>query len=83
MNYFNSFSKIIVGTMTSEDWGERLSKREMIELIEHCINFGITTFDHAGIYRRCVNKGDFGYELFSSIIKESMQLFGKCDIQYA
>ena len=50
MKNSNSFSKIIAGTMTWGDWGKGLSTAEMIDLMHHCVNLGITSFDHADIY---------------------------------
>lgn len=78
-----SFSKIIAGTMTWGNWGKRLSKDEMVTLMHHCSEMGITTFDHADIYGGYTNETDFGIAFSDSgISREDIQLIGKCGIQY-
>jgi len=83
MGNLNSFSKIIAGTMTWGSWGKQLSKGEKIDLIKHCLEIGITTFDHADIYGGYTNETDFG-EAFSTsaVSRENVQLISKCGIQY-
>ncbi len=83
MGNINSFSKIIAGTMTWGRWGRQLSKIKKIELMNHCLSEGITTFDHADIYGGYTNEADFG-EAFaeSHIARENIQLISKCGIQY-
>ncbi|MGB5553681.1 MAG: aldo/keto reductase [Flavobacteriaceae bacterium] len=78
-----SFSKIIAGTMTWGCWGKQLSKTDKINLLHHCLNIGITTFDHADIYGGYTNESDFG-EAFSAsgIVRENVQFISKCGIQY-
>ena len=58
------YSRIIAGTMTWGSWGKQLSKNEMIALMHHCLDVGITTFDHADIYGGYTNEADFGLKLF-------------------
>ncbi|MFH6603242.1 aldo/keto reductase family oxidoreductase [Maribacter algicola] len=83
MGNMDSFSKIIAGTMTWGRWGRQLSKIEKIELMNHCIGEGITTFDHADIYGGYTNEADFGEALADSrIARENIQLISKCGIQY-
>ena len=78
-----SYSKIIAGTMTWGSWGKNLTKDEMTDLIGHCVENGITTFDHADIYGGYDNEVAFGKAFFqSSIPRESLQLITKCGIQY-
>ena len=43
------FSTIIQGCMNWGAWGKQLSKNEMISSINHCMENGITAFDHADI----------------------------------
>ncbi len=77
------YSKIIAGTMTWGSWGKRLSTDEMIALMHHCLNIGITTFDHADIYGGYTNEAQFGKAFAESKIpREEMQLISKCGIQY-
>jgi predicted oxidoreductase len=76
------FSKIIAGTMTWGIWGKNLDKNQMIELMNSCIETGITTFDHADIYGGYTNEADFGNAYGESQIKrEDIQLISKCGIQ--
>ncbi|MFC4722699.1 aldo/keto reductase family oxidoreductase [Geojedonia litorea] len=78
-----NYSRIISGTMTWGQWGKNFSKKEMIELMNHCIELGITTFDHADIYGGYTTEADFGKAFSESSIKrEAIQLISKCGIQY-
>jgi len=82
MQMNNKFSRIISGTMTWGSWGKKLSKKEMIELMHHCIECGLTTFDHADIYGSYSTESDFGKAYAESGIKrEDIQLISKCGIQ--
>ncbi|MEZ4857457.1 MAG: aldo/keto reductase [Flavobacteriaceae bacterium] len=77
------FSRIIQGCMTWGAWGKQLSKNEMIELIHHDIEWGITSFDHADIYGDYTTEIDFGNAFSESgINRESIQIISKCGIQY-
>ena len=82
MQETNLYSKIIAGTMTWGSWGKQLSKPQMIDLMNYCLEIGITTFDHADIY------GDYGTEKAfgdafneSGIGRSNIQLISKCGIQ--
>ena len=82
MQETNLYSKIIAGTMTWGSWGKQLSKPQMIDLMNYCLEIGITTFDHADIY------GDYGTEKAfgdafneSAIGRSNIQLISKCGIQ--
>jgi predicted oxidoreductase len=75
-------SKIIAGTMTWGIWGKNLDKNQMIELMNSCIETGITTFDHADIYGGYTTEADFGNAFGESQInREDIQLISKCGIQ--
>lgn len=75
-------SKIIAGTMTWGIWGKNLNPNQMIELMNTCIESGITTFDHADIYGGYTNEASFGNAFGQSQIKrENIQLISKCGIQ--
>jgi predicted oxidoreductase len=77
------YSRIIAGTMTWGNWGKKLSKGEMITLMNHCLDAGITTFDHADIYGGYGNEEEFGNAFAESKInREDIQLITKCGIQY-
>jgi predicted oxidoreductase len=78
-----SFSRFIAGTMTWGSWGKNLSCGDMITNLNHCLDIGITTFDHADIYGGYTNEGDFGRAFSQSgISREKVQLISKCGIQY-
>lgn len=78
-----NYSRIIAGAMTWGIWGKKFSKNEMSDLINFCIDEGITTFDHADIYGGYTTESDFGNALSeSNIPRESIQLISKCGIQY-
>ncbi|WP_417557428.1 aldo/keto reductase [Mesoflavibacter zeaxanthinifaciens] len=78
-----NFSKIIAGTMTWGQWGKQLSKQEMIDLMHHCLENNIHTFDHADIYGDYSTEADFGNAFAESGIKRSqIELVSKCGIQY-
>lgn len=82
MEQTTKFSRIISGAMTWGSWGKKLSKKEMIELMQHSIECGLTTFDHADIYGSYSTEGDFGAAFGDSGIKrEDIQLITKCGIQ--
>ena len=68
--------------MTWGSWGKQLSKSEMIDLMNHCVEQGVTTFDHADIYGEYENETAFGHAFYESgIQRESIQFISKCGIQ--
>lgn len=75
------YSELIAGTMRWGVWGADLSERKVQELIEACLDEGITTFDHADIYG-----GHTTEELFGNAWKEmnmdrsQVQFISKCGI---
>ncbi|MEZ4793403.1 MAG: aldo/keto reductase [Gelidibacter sp.] len=79
----NTYSRIIAGTMAWGNWGKKFSKNEMIDLMHHCIDSQVTTFDHADIYGGYTTEADFGNAfLESGIERDAIQLISKCGIQY-
>lgn len=83
MDNRTSYSRIIAGTMTWGSWGKQLSKKEMIVLMHHCLEAGISTFDHADIYGGYTNEAEFGTAFAESeITRENIQLITKCGIQF-
>jgi len=83
MKNTTTYSRIIAGAMTWGLWGKQLSKEEMADLISHCLELGITTFDHADIYGGYTNETEFGAGLsHSGVAREKIQLITKCGIQY-
>ncbi len=82
MERTTNFSRIISGVMTWGSWGKKLSKTEMIELMNHSVACGLTTFDHADIYGSYSTEVHFGEAYAESGIKrEDIQLITKCGIQ--
>ena len=82
MEQTTKFSRMISGAMTWGSWGKKLSKKEMMELMHHSIECGLTTFDHADIYGSYSTEADFGAAFGDSGIKrDSIQLITKCGIQ--
>lgn len=82
MKNINKYSRIIAGTMTWGSWGKELSTSEMAELINHCLDKGITAFDHADIYGNYGNETAFGKALIESgVARTKVQLITKCGIQ--
>ena len=76
------FSKIIAGTMTWGIWGKNLDKNQMIDLMNSCLETGITTFDHADIYGGYTTEAAFGNAFGESQInRQDIQLISKCGIQ--
>lgn len=76
------YSKVIVGTMTWGSWGKKLTKNGMIDLLNHCLENGLSTFDHADIYGDYSTESDFGAALSESGVQRSaLQLISKCGIQ--
>jgi predicted oxidoreductase len=76
-------SEIIIGCMSWAKWGKDYSTEELIDLLNFCMDEGLSTFDHADIYGDYTTEGRFGKALSKSGIKrESIQLITKCGIQY-
>lgn len=76
-------SPIIAGTMNWGAWQANFNTAQMAELIKSCVEFGITTFDHADIYGGYTTEAEFGAGFSKSGIKrEDIQLISKCGIQH-
>ncbi|WP_317167160.1 aldo/keto reductase [Winogradskyella ludwigii] len=76
------YSRLIAGTMTWGSWGKQLSKTEMADLMNFCVQNQITTFDHADIYGSYTTEAQFGKALtYSGLQREDIQLISKCGIQ--
>lgn len=77
-----NYSKLIAGTMTWGKWGKQFSTAQMTKLIEHCLEIGLSTFDHADIYGGYTTEAHFGDALAASAVhRENIQLISKCGIQ--
>ncbi|MGG3914823.1 aldo/keto reductase [Rossellomorea vietnamensis] len=74
-----SFSRIIHGLWRLSDWQQ--SKEDTLSLIQHNIENGITTFDHADIYGSYTCETLFGEALaLQSSLREKMEIVTKCGI---
>lgn len=78
-----NLSPIIAGAMNWGVWSRSFTTAEMAEMIHSCIEYGITTFDHADIYGGYTTEADFGKAFTQSGIKrENVQIISKCGIQH-
>jgi predicted oxidoreductase len=78
----DNYSRIIAGTMTWGKWGKQLSQQQMEQLMHHCLDLKINTFDHADIYGDYTTEEQFGAAFANSSIKrEDIHLISKCGIQ--
>jgi predicted oxidoreductase len=76
------FSRLVAGVMTWGQWGKKLDANGMLALVETCLSFGITTFDHADIYGDYTTEAEFGAALAGrSHLRTQMQLVSKCGIK--
>lgn len=75
-------SPIIAGTMKWGNWGAKFSTKEYLYMIEKCLEYNVTTFDHADIYGHYTVEEEFGKALLlDASIREKIQLITKCGIQ--
>ncbi len=82
MESTKNFSRIISGCMTWGSWGKKLGTDEMADFMNHCLEQGLTTFDHADIYGDYGTEEDFGNAFVASgIDRSNIQLISKCGIQ--
>ena len=76
------YSRIIAGVMRWGVWGVNYSSSQIQELIEGCIDMGVSTFDHADIYGDHSTEAGFGNAIFqSSVSRSDIQLITKCGIK--
>ena len=78
-----TLSPIIAGAMNWGVWSKNMNTSQMTALIHSCLEYGITTFDHADIYGGYTTEAEFGAALAQSgIDRETIQLISKCGIQH-
>jgi predicted oxidoreductase len=66
--------------MRLAEWG--LTARELLGLVERCLDLGLTTFDHADIYGGYTCEARFGEALaLAPGLRQRMQLVTKCGIK--
>ncbi|MEQ9423889.1 MAG: aldo/keto reductase [Cyclobacteriaceae bacterium] len=76
------FSRVVAGVWKWGEWGHKLKPQEVLELIESCVDFGVTTFDHADIYGGYTDEGLFGAAIKRNWgIREKVQIVTKCGIK--
>lgn len=64
-------------------WQANFTAAQMAELIQTCVNNGITTFDHADIYGGYTTEAEFGAAFAQSgISRYAIRLISKCGIQH-
>lgn len=79
----SNYSRVIAGAMHWGIWGKNFSLTDMSLRIRHCIELGLTTFDHADIYGGYTTEADFGRAFRASgISRDKVQFITKCGIQY-
>ena len=73
------FSQISAGFWRLNEW--EFDTKALIGFIEHCLDLGITTFDHADIYGEYGNEALFGMALKEQPgLRDKMELVTKCGI---
>lgn len=78
-----TLSPIIAGAMNWGVWSKKMNTPEMTALMFSCLEYGITTFDHADIYGGYTTEAEFGAAFAESgINREQIQLISKCGIQH-
>lgn len=76
------YSRIIAGVMRWGKWGAKLNTKEIGDLITSCLDYGVTSFDHADIYGDHTTEEDFGAAyLDAGVSRSDMQLITKCGIK--
>jgi predicted oxidoreductase len=74
------FSQVIHGHWRLAEWN--ISSEELLNLMEQCIDAGITTFDHADIYGNYMCEEMFGQALsLKPSLREDIQIVTKCGIK--
>lgn len=77
------FSRVIQGCMGWGVWGASLDNKEIEKRIAHCLEQGISTFDHADIYGDYTTESAFGKAFAGmKVNREAIELISKCGIQY-
>lgn len=76
------FSPVIAGTMKWGSWGAKFNTSAYLEMIENCIECGVTSFDHADIYGHYTVEEEFGRALsINPSLRAKIQLISKCGIR--
>ncbi|TMW69889.1 aldo/keto reductase [Alteribacter natronophilus] len=74
-----SFSRVVHGMWRLNDWN--FTPEQRLDLILHCLDQGITTFDHADIYGSYTCEKLFGEALaLQPELRSKMEIVSKCGI---
>lgn len=77
-----TFSRIVPGLMRLNQWG--LSRAQLADWIQTCVEMGVTTFDHADIYGGYTCEALFGQALAERpALRDQIELVTKCGIRLA
>lgn len=76
-------SRIIAGVMNWGIWGANYKSSHVTQLIEECVDLGVSSFDHADIYGAYTTEALWGEAYANSSIKrDDIQIITKCGICY-
>lgn len=76
------FSRIVAGCMNWGVWGANLKTNEVQQLIDGCLELGVTSFDHADIYGHYTTEALFGEALHQNpSLRQKIQIITKCGIK--
>jgi len=77
-----TISSPVAGVMRWGVWGANFSTAQYREMIETCLQYGISAFDHADIYGDYTTEEDFGEALKENpSLRQHLKLITKCGIQ--
>lgn len=78
----SSVTAPVAGCMRWGAWGASFTTAEYRNMIENCLQYGITSFDHADIYGDYTTEAEFGLALKDNpSIRHRLKLITKCGIQ--
>jgi predicted oxidoreductase len=82
MNTASVIKTPIAGCMRWGKWGAGFSTAEYLQMIEACLENGITAFDHADIYGHYTTEAEFGAALQEKpSLRAHLRIITKCGIQ--
>lgn len=75
-------SKVVPGVWKWGIWGKKLSPKEVANIIEQSVEYGVTSFDHADIYGDHTDEALFGEALkLIPSVKNKIEMITKCGIK--
>lgn len=75
-----AFSRVALGMWRLASWN--MTPQQRLALVEHALELGITTIDHADIYGSYLGETLFGEALaLAPHLRQRMQIVGKCGIK--